>query len=75
VREVAESGAGSPDQLWMRGGFPVSFLAPTDEEGFTWRSAFIETYLERDVPALGPRIPAETLRRYWQMLAHNRGRC
>jgi uncharacterized protein len=73
VREVAESGIGSPDQLWVRGGFPVSFLAPTDEDSFTWRSAFIQTYLERDVPALGPRIPAETLRRYWQMLAHNQG--
>ncbi len=57
----------------MRGGFPVSYLAPTDEDSFTWRSAFIQTYLERDVPALGPRIPAETLRRYWQMLAHNQG--
>jgi predicted AAA+ superfamily ATPase len=73
VREVAKSGIGSPDQLWLRGGFPVSFLAPTDEDSFTWRSAFIQTYLERDVPALGPRIPAETLRRYWQMLAHNQG--
>ncbi len=73
VREVAEAGIGSPDQLWLRGGFPVSFLSPTDEDSFTWRSAFIQTYLERDVPALGPRIPAETLRRYWQMLAHNQG--
>jgi uncharacterized protein len=73
VREVAESGIGSPDQLWLRGGFPVSFLSPTDEDSFTWRSAFIQTYLERDAPALGPRIPAETLRRYWQMLAHNQG--
>ncbi len=73
VREVAEAGIGSPDQLWLRGGFPISFLAPTERASFTWRSAFIQTYLERDVPALGPRIPAETLRRYWQMLAHNQG--
>jgi predicted AAA+ superfamily ATPase len=48
-----------------------SFLAADDKESFEWRSTFIQTYLERDVPALGPRIPAETLRRYWQMLAHN----
>ena len=73
VAEVAASGVGTPDQLWNRGGFPDSFLAASDEDSFAWRSAFIQTYLERDVPALGPRIPAETLRRYWQMLAHNQG--
>jgi uncharacterized protein len=73
VSEVAEAGVGSADQLWVRGGFPDSFLAANDRDSFTWRSAFIQTYLERDVPALGPRIPAETLRRYWQMLAHNQG--
>ena len=61
------------DRLWTRGGFPDSFLAASDDASFTWRTAFIQTYLERDVPALGPRIPAETLRRYWQMLAHNQG--
>jgi uncharacterized protein len=73
VSEVAAAGIGSADQLWVRGGFPDSFLAANDQDSFTWRSAFIQTYLERDVPALGPRIPAETLRRYWQMLAHNQG--
>jgi predicted AAA+ superfamily ATPase len=73
VAEVAASGVGTADQLWVRGGFPDSFLAASDEDSFAWRSAFIQTYLERDVPALGPRIPAETLRRYWQMLAHNQG--
>ncbi len=73
VAEVAASGVGTPDQLWVRGGFPDSFLADSDEDSFAWRAAFIQTYLERDVPALGPRIPAETLRRYWQMLAHNQG--
>jgi uncharacterized protein len=71
--EVAERGEKEADHLWVRGGFPDSFLAAGDEESFEWRSAFIQTYLERDVPALGPRIPAETLRRYWQMLAHNQG--
>ena len=71
VREVA--GINPGDQLWVRGGFPDSFLADDDAASFEWRMAFIRTYLERDVPALGPRIPAETLYRYWQMLAHNQG--
>jgi len=66
-------GARTSDQLWVRGGFPDSFLADDDANSFDWRTAFIQTYLERDVPSLGPRIPAETLRRYWQMLAHNQG--
>ncbi|MHB1700718.1 MAG: ATP-binding protein [Acidobacteriaceae bacterium] len=73
VAEVAATGAGAANRLWVRGGFPDSFLAASDEDSFAWRSAFIQSYLERDVPALGPRIPAETLRRYWQMLAHNQG--
>jgi predicted AAA+ superfamily ATPase len=71
VAEVAHSGPNAANQLWVRGGFPDSFLAASDEKSFRWRTAFIQTYLERDVPVLGPRIPAETLRRYWQMLAHN----
>ena len=70
---VSETGAGQRHRLWHRGGFPESFLAETDECGFDWRLDFIRTYLERDVPALGPRIPAETLRRFWTMLAHNQG--
>lgn len=61
------------DRLWVRGGFPESFLAPDDAASIEWRQAFIRTYLERDVPALGPRIPAETLRRFWTMLAHEQG--
>jgi predicted AAA+ superfamily ATPase len=73
VAEVAGSGSNSADRVWVRGGFPDSFLAASENESFVWRTAFIQTYLERDVPALGPRIPAETLRRYWQMLAHNQG--
>jgi len=71
VAEVAHSGPNAANLLWVRGGFPDSFLATSDEKSFRWRAAFIQTYLERDVPVLGPRIPAETLRRYWQMLAHN----
>jgi uncharacterized protein len=73
VGEVVAIEGQSMDRLWTRGGFPDSFLAANDEASFTWRTSFIQTYLERDVPALGPRIPAETLRRYWQMLAHNQG--
>ena len=73
VNEVAGTSDTSTDRLWTRGGFPDSFLAASDDASFIWRTAFIQTYLERDVPALGPRIPAETLRRYWQMLAHNQG--
>jgi hypothetical protein len=73
VAEVAGTESNAADRLWVRGGFPDSFLAVNEENSFRWRTAFIQTYLERDVPALGPRIPAETLRRYWQMLAHNQG--
>ena len=60
-------------RLWCRGGFPESYLAPGDAESLDWRLSFIRTYLERDIPQLGPRIPAETLRRFWTMLAHNQG--
>ena len=70
---VSEVGGGERLRLWHRGGFPESFLAQTDARGFDWRLDFIRTYLERDIPALGPRIPAETLRRFWTMLAHNQG--
>lgn len=61
------------DQLWLRGGFPDSYLTKSDEQSFTWRRNFIRSYLERDIPQLGPRIPAETLRRFWTMLAHVQG--
>lgn len=59
--------------LWVRGGFPLSWLAATDADSMTWREVFIATYLEKDIPALGPRIPATTLRRLWTMLAHHQG--
>lgn len=59
--------------LWLRGGFPESLLAKTDKDSIEWRRDFIKTYLERDIPQLGPRIPAETLERFWTMLAHNQG--
>jgi uncharacterized protein len=57
--------------LWTRGGFPGSFLAESDAESSVWRENFVRTYLERDIPQLGPRVPAETLRRFWTMLAHS----
>ena len=59
--------------LWVRGGFPLSWLAPNDADSMTWREVFMATYLEKDIPALGPRIPATTLRRLWTMLAHHQG--
>ncbi len=62
-----------PDTLWLRGGFPESYLASSDRLSTRWRRDFIRSYLERDIPAFGPRIPAETLRRFWQMLAHLQG--
>jgi predicted AAA+ superfamily ATPase len=62
----------TPDErtLWIRGGFPESYLASSDHNSIEWRKDFIRTYLERDVPLLGPRVPAETLERLWTMLAH-----
>ena len=59
------------DALWVRGGFPQSLLARNDSASFRWRQDFVRTYLERDIPQFGPRMPAETLRRLWTMLAHN----
>ncbi|MSR03107.1 MAG: ATP-binding protein [Gemmatimonadetes bacterium] len=61
------------DQLWRRGGFPDSLLASDDDASLAWRRAFIRTYLERDIPMFQPRVPSETLRRFWTMLAHNQG--
>jgi hypothetical protein len=60
-------------ELWVRGGFPDSYLAPNDLSSFAWRESFVRTFLERDVPALGFRLPAQSLRRFWQMLAHWHG--
>ena len=68
-----EVGQGDLPALWLRGGFPESFLAASDRASLTWREDFIRTYLERDIPSFGLRIPAETLRRFWTMLAHDQG--
>jgi predicted AAA+ superfamily ATPase len=70
---LLEVGAAASDQLWVRGGFPESFLAADDARSLRWRQDFIRTYLERDIPQFGPRIAAETLRRFWTMLAHHQG--
>jgi uncharacterized protein len=69
--EIVGFSPNASQALWVRGGFPDTFLAKTEARSYEWRAAFIQTYLERDVPSLGPRIPAETLHRFWQMLAHN----
>ena len=71
--DVTEVGGERLDALWTRGGFPESFLAADDAVSLRWRQDFIRTYLERDIPQLGPRIPAETLRRLWTMFAHHQG--
>ena len=71
--DVREAGGDLATRLWVRGGFPPSFLAGSDGQSAEWREQFIRTYLERDVPQLGPRVPAETLRRLWTMLAHGQG--
>jgi uncharacterized protein len=70
---VVEVAATDLQRLWIRGGFPESFLAASDDASRRWRQQFVSTYLERDIPQLGPRIPAETLRRLWTMLAHEQG--
>ena len=70
---LAETGPASFDTLWTRGGFPPSFLAPTDDASWQWREQYIRTYLERDIPGLGIRIPPLALRRFWMMLAHYHG--
>src|SRR6185437_2622084 len=71
--DAGEVGRELLDTLWLRGGFPESLLADSDAASLRWRVDFIRTYLERDIPQLGPRIPAETLRRLWTMLSHQQG--
>ena len=71
--DVRETGADSLDSLWVRGGFPRSFLAPSDGDSMAWRQGFVQTFLERDIPQLGITIPAAAMRRFWTMLAHYHG--
>ncbi len=68
---LLETGVTQRDALWLRGGFPESLTAPSDTRSLRWRQNFIRSYLERDIPQFGPRIAADTLRRFWTMLAHH----
>jgi len=71
--DLAEVDTSQRDRLWLRGGFPRSFLADDDSASMAWREGFFRTFLERDIPQLGITIPAETLRRFWMMVAHYHG--
>lgn len=71
--ELREVGPRRADALWTRGGFPLSFLAPDGTTSFRWRQNFMTDFLERELPQLGFRVPAATLRRFWTMLAHYHG--
>ena len=63
----------SPEKLWFRGGYPQSYLAPDDDESWNWRSDFISSYIERDIPQLGFSIAATKMRKFWKMLSHYQG--
>ena len=72
VREASQADPSFDlERLWLRGGFPESYLAATDDDSWDWRSDFISSYIERDIPLMGPQIAATTMRRLWSMLAHN----
>lgn len=71
--EVVPDLYASTEALWLRGGFPDSLLAANDDASLRWREQFIRTFLERDVPQLGFRVPAQTLDRFWRMCAHLQG--
>lgn len=71
--DLTEIGTGQYERLWLRGGFPRAYLADDDPAAMLWRDDFIRTFLERDIPQLGITIPAETLRRFWTMIAHYHG--
>jgi predicted AAA+ superfamily ATPase len=70
---LAEVGAESVSQHWLRGGFPLSFLANSEADSLAWRKNFIQTFLDRDLPQWGIRVPSATLLRFWTMLAHYHG--
>ena len=71
--DLAEAGADNLRMLWRRGGFPRSYLAPSEADSCAWRGAFFQTFLERDVPQLGIKMPAPAMRRFWTTLAHYHG--
>jgi len=70
---LQEVGTNSWQRLWLRGGFPRSLLADSDEDSLAWREGFIRTFLERDIPQQGITIPSQAMRRFWTMLAHYHG--
>jgi len=70
---IDEIGVAAAGTLWNRGGFPPSFLADSDADSFEWRRGFVRTFLERDLPQLGVMVSADTLRRFWTMVAHYHG--
>jgi uncharacterized protein len=71
--DLGEVGLQAGEKLWLRGGYPLSFLAGSDAGSLRWRMDYVRTFLERDIPALGFQIPAATLRRFWMMMAHSHG--
>ena len=71
--DLGEVGCRNLERLWVRGGFPRSFLARTNDDSVSWRENFIRTFLQRDIPQIGLSIPAPALRRFWTMLAHYHG--
>lgn len=71
--DMDEVGVERRGSLWIRGGFPRSFLARTEEDSAAWRESFVRTFLERDIPLLGFQIPPVAMRRFWTMLAHYHG--
>lgn len=71
--DLSETGAAHAQALWLRGGFPKSFLAATEADSVAWREGFVRTFLERDLPQFGVRVGAPVMRRFWTMLAHGHG--
>lgn len=71
--DMEETGPGKMERLWLRGGFPRSFLAANEAASLAWRADFIRSFVERDLPQLGIRIPSESLHRFWMMMAHYHG--
>ncbi len=70
---LSDLGASAQSRHWIRGGFPLSYIARTEANSFVWRTQFLQTFLERDMPQLGITIPATAMRRFWNMLAHYHG--
>jgi predicted AAA+ superfamily ATPase len=70
---IAVDGEAALARAWLRGGFPLSYLAESDQQSWEWRGNFISTYIERDIPQLAPRLPTERMRRVWSMVAHGQG--